>query len=853
MDSQVFATAKEAAERLVEPIDSASLPLDLARATAAKGTSFTPLPDLSFAVEAGAEVAISAFNAANDTDELAIFGASQSADAPTGTAWRPMLQASPDLVWLRYLATCHLKLGAAASAGLAKFKVDSGAALAVATYMPHRKSAGQFASVAKAVADDLSRLPHVFDHQHLRKLTADQVLAIELGGNLSLSIELDWADVLTGLTDPVHGLALDRVALAPKIDASAKLRFALGVSGLFRVAFRGLPDGWVELQLLSNRRRQLSLGMEAGLNIAFSDPDAAQAVLPELAGELLGGDPQTLANWKASITDLQTQLKAAYDSLLGKLTAPGKALERYLSQLQLDSRLQRLQHIQQRVSDALEGAPGIDQAAQALSETLGLSVSEAAKLISGVQALPGKLNALATEQAEKLWESTGLTRIEDRLGYALDQLERLESIITRIAKAQVKLRFSYEYSRTEDNAALFSVKLDAQQTPAVMLKKLHQAALSLDATEILGLANDHPRLMTDGLLLGHSISERRRALGFTLGVARWSAALNWERTRKRVTLSRQVQGGELQVRHSLLGQRSFDAKGFATQSIHAGEMLLGMPEYRPENGPDGDWTAALDLRRTRTYPKLDQRDLADTLDHAELWGVITDQQLPELQQRLLPELRGKRIRARIELSLDAATIADARIKTLLRGDLDPYWVQALAGALAPAGQPERTHVRDRERLYASVTPVLVEQRYIGLSVLPLQVLSRIHRGLRDAGASRELVNWEKAERASTTLGTMQYHARFAKGFLRTWPRMAHALRQLATADDWSVAGGLETGLDLIDILDQAWTDNYSQRAFGRLMVLMHREAGLAGGMGAKLCLERVTKTGEVGESWLVVG
>jgi hypothetical protein len=853
MDSEVFAKAKEIADKLAEPIDSAGLALDVARAGADKGKKFAPIADVGFQIEAGSEVAISVFNASNDADDLAMYGALATEGAPSGIAWRPLLQSTPDTVWLRYRANCHVKVGASASAGLAKFKVDSSAALAVATYMPHQKSQGRFPTLVGAVASDLTKLPHVFSHLHLKTLTADQVVAVELGGSLNLNIDLDWADVLTGLNDPIDGLALGQAALAPKIDASAKVRFALGLSGLYRVAFHGLPDGWIELQLLTNRRRQMDLGVELGLDIAFANPDAAEAVLPELAGELLGGDPQALANWKASIAELQADLKVAYDSLLAELTKPAHALERYLSRLQLESRLQRLQHIQQKVNEALAQTPVVDEAAAPLAEMLGLTIVEATKLIDGIQALPGKLKALGTEQAEKLWRAIGLTRVEERLGYVLNQLERLESIIKRVARAQLKLRFSYEYSRTEDNAALLSIKLASGKLPDVLLKQIHQAALSLDAASILQLASDHPKLMTDGLLLGHSISERRRSFGFTLGVDRWSVALNWLKTRKRVTLFRQVQGEQRQACHSLLGQRSYDGKGFSTFKQYAGEVLFGMPEYRAENGADGDWTAALGLRWTHTYPKLERRDLAEALDHAELWAAISDLQSSDVQQRLWQELSGKRIRARVELSLDSASIADERFKALLRGDLNPHWARALAGALLQAGRPERALLRERERLYAGVTDVLMQPRYIGLSALPEKVVSRIRWGLRNAGASRELIDWEMAKKAETTLGALHYQLRFDKGFLRSWSRMARALYQLASADDWSVSIGLDKGQEVIDMLDRSWDDHYSQRAFGRLMVLLHREAGLVSGLGAKLRLEELSKDETVVASRLVLG
>lgn len=856
MQKQLFAKAESIAQQLTAAIDNPDLPLELAKAKVDKGQSFTPLESVSFAIEAGADVSIWAFNAANDIDPLAIFG-SAPAEAPKGVAWRPMLEAGEGTVWLRYAANCHLKLGAAASAYLAKFSVDSTASLSVATYMPHAKARGKYPSAAKAVAADLADLPHVFAADKVAGLGPDQVVTLELAGQLALSLRLDWADMLTGLSDPAYGLATTQVALAPKIDASASVKFALGLSGLFRIAFRGLPDGWVELQLLSDRQRQLSLGVSAGLDIAFADPDAAQAVLPEIAGELLGGDKQTLANWKDTITRLQDDLNQAHDDLVNSLSAPGSRLQTYLDDRGLRSKLQRLKAIEQKVTEALDQAPSSLQAAKDLAKDLDLTVAQAEALISKIEALPGKLKTLGSEQAEGLWEALGLPKAQGRLSYVLERMERLESIFARIAKAQLKLRFDYEYSRSEDNSALLAIQFAPGELADGVFEEIHRAALTLDAERILELAAAQGEAVRDGLLLGHRTDERRRAIGLTLGIDRWSASAKWRKLRREVTLYRQAVGDDKVVRHSLLGQRSFDGKTFFSDMSFAGEMAFGMLDYRVSGGPDGDWTTRLNLRWSRGYRKLGVEEIAEVLDYAELWSAVSEQHRPVFEQRLLDELKGKRVRARLEMSIDEAVFADPRFSARLRTDLDAIWAKALAGALSPVkDQPERATLRDRERLYAEVTPIFLDRRFFGLGAVPLNRLNQIRASMRATGASQNLINWELkggTESAPMTWGTLQYLGRFARGFVRQWPDVEPALTSLASLSDWPVKAGLEKAEATVDTLDNGWDDPYSLRAFGRLMVLLHAEAGVTSGLSCKLLVDQLDKKGTVVASRLVLG
>lgn len=771
----------------------------------------------TFTASTGAIVSLQLFNSPGDQDDSGILGA--LTERPLNSVqWVPVLDARSfgQKCWIKYALEGSVKVGARIDGGTVGLGLNSGSNLQLSTYMQHSPEE----KLGTSVAADLQDLPQILSPTEVKNLAAGQAVAIELNGQFSFELTLKWSDLLAHTTKPLADLAQGSNALAISLSGGIDATFAMSLDSQFRIVFAGIDETWLQLQVWRHDERAGHASISAGADVRFVDPEAAAKVLGGVASGLLGDLGMDAQQVSKAISDLRVGLVGLHTRMLGLDEGLRKSLEDWLLEIVGPSArvLERLTTVHEAVTTA-----GFDETQ--VAQQLGSTVQQATALIAEVQSWPAALESRIDSGLNELWASLGLVELDGKLKWLLSWLDKIEAGIVEIARSKVELGFKYEWLRTGQRGALVQMKIDRATTN---LADFHKAALNLDGGKLLSLADRASSQVVDARLLGHDIKETRIAYGFTLGIGKWSFWSKWRSGEQLVSNERRLKGEKPLVQHALTGYSEYADVFYGPDVTLRGDLAVALQDFQTQDAL-GRWDIGLNLQSQVVYPKLTRGQLDALLDHAVLWACIETGELTELQE-LLARLMGRKLRANLQLKLSNSAFSNTHFNDLLSSPLGAEYERAVAGAIPWMSFAERSTVQARETFYKKVARELVStsnERGNFSQAVDFAVLAA--KGLRESRAGASIWKFEQRQsRAisnSFSVGSIAHLVQLNGTMRPPHDRVTAGLEKLGRISmNNTVSKGLSLAREALHHLKQDFRSSIQQRAFGRLLVLLHQKA-----------------------------
>lgn len=707
----LLATAEAAAPlrmALDDPalVHGASAALQLPLAAKASGRT----GDARWRSAAGATVAIHVFGTASDRDPDRVFGAPRASESPVATS---LLHPREGRATLKYVVAGDIEASASADAGAPRARGDAAgtgrervaAGLSASVDADARLGAYLHAAtgttLGSALATHAARMPWILDAASVAAMAPGEACFLVLGGRASAALEVDWADVFAGDLGALAGFADTPGLLAITLDASAGLAFRFSVEDAFRLVFVREANG---VRAVVNRASdaRFRLSADASIEIALADPEAARAVLAQVAARLLGPLTGPLRESTAALQQVIDGYDAALARIRAALGGAAATLEQWFDEHGLSRALQRLQALQSMVEEVGHVAP-------VLAQRLGLGLAQAEALLAELDAWPATLAQRAGDRVAQwlapLDPEPILQRPREAAQALLARLEAIESTLVELAHARLSLAMSAEYERIDEDKTVLDVLLDTAH-----------AEYGGRHADLLALRFD--RVLVDALRQGAGVAlrlflhEHRLRRSFTLGLS-LGDTLRQATTTGRSWLERRRMAagadGAVRVRHSsiLEGERRNEEMAFGSQARCRGELDARL--HRDDEQP-GRWRLELVLRFESRTPRAGRDWMHAAADYGAVFGIAGGDDAVAL---LLETLAGAEVeRQPAGLSL-ALTVPAAAMATPALLDA---WAQldagtaaaALAEALPVVGNvPARRDPAARRAAYGTALQVLL--------------------------------------------------------------------------------------------------------------------------------------------------
>jgi hypothetical protein len=236
---------------------------------------------LSFVLDAGAEVAIEAFNAPGDVDADGVIGPALSEGDAAGSRLSPPLVMGQNEAWLKYAARTRVKAQATSTVvPFLSLGVGGDVSVLVADYRlhpPERKAREAF------LADAVSlRLPFVADH--VLKLRPREALTFQARLRMETSMSLQWSDVFTSQLSALSRLLPSGTLLGLKTSVGVSVTGAVTVTDDFLLTFSREKEGALVVSVQKGAAREARLAPELGVTVGAENPEVFGAVVDALVG-----------------------------------------------------------------------------------------------------------------------------------------------------------------------------------------------------------------------------------------------------------------------------------------------------------------------------------------------------------------------------------------------------------------------------------------------------------------------------------------------------------------------------------------------------------------------------------------
>ena len=264
------------------------------------------------------QVQISLFNSLDDRDPEAILVPPGEKDAFgfVGTS----LTLSADRAWLKYRIEAGLKASGAKTLADIGFtlSVEANASATLVDYRVHQRSQ----SAREAVVADLEAGPRLaLVLADVEGLAPGEAVAIQLGGTLRASVTLSWSDVFMGELAPLSALLKSSALIALTFDAGATLTANVALTDDFLIVFSRTDDATWQVGVKKAQCRSMGVELQAGIDVAFADPDAVEHILSGLIDNVVGAPSDAVQRLlsKATLADLGPKDRALAQSLVRRL------------------------------------------------------------------------------------------------------------------------------------------------------------------------------------------------------------------------------------------------------------------------------------------------------------------------------------------------------------------------------------------------------------------------------------------------------------------------------------------------------------------------------------------------------
>ncbi|WP_052376692.1 hypothetical protein [Chondromyces apiculatus] len=267
-----------------KPLGAPEIPVSLGKGAVEEPVTLA-LAGVNLAIAASAEATVEAFNAPGDVDREGII-----ADKPSATAdANDPTRATPVLFlgkhgWLKYAVRVQAK---ATGEGSMPYLSGSGSGETTALIADYRTHALTENTRTAVAADIMSlRLPFLADH--VASLKIDEALVLRVGGNLSTSLTLRWADVFSTNLTALGRLIPAGSALGLTIAAGASVTGLVRLADTFNLVFYRSEAGRIRVLVQKASAREVKVDAALAVTLEATDPAAMREAVTGALDALVG-------------------------------------------------------------------------------------------------------------------------------------------------------------------------------------------------------------------------------------------------------------------------------------------------------------------------------------------------------------------------------------------------------------------------------------------------------------------------------------------------------------------------------------------------------------------------------------
>lgn len=263
------------------------------------------------------EASIELFNSKDDKDSANILG---QPPAQIGNfKLPPAINYSPDNCWLKYSVGADIKGNATHTLQELGFGIDVEAGLNLHSYRSHAPTE----KLWDAITTDLTAPQLIVNLDNISSLKGNEAVAMETKGKLSVSMKLNWSDVLTQNMSLFSKLLTAGELLNLKIGAELFSSVEVTIEDYFSLVFSGFTDNEDSLRigLLKSTNRGVDFSAGAKITAEFSNPNALKGVTDDVLSGLLDTPKNTVAKLKTAtdISQLNDIEKKAAEKIIDRL------------------------------------------------------------------------------------------------------------------------------------------------------------------------------------------------------------------------------------------------------------------------------------------------------------------------------------------------------------------------------------------------------------------------------------------------------------------------------------------------------------------------------------------------------
>lgn len=227
---------------------------------------------VSFVLGTNAKLGVSVFNSENDKDPSEVFGKETDALLPFNSA----------NVWLKYSASCSIKVNGGLDIKSIGFEMDLAAGLEAYVYRKH--SATEFLEDART--SDLLSIKTIFAKDQIRNLAIDEAVGLEFAGKLGASVSVSWSDVWSSQLSALSDLLDSNELIKIKIGPEASIKTSIQLEDAFRTQVVKKGTNTYRLLIKRNQSKKWTTALSLSVGIKIENPEVITDRLDALFEEV---------------------------------------------------------------------------------------------------------------------------------------------------------------------------------------------------------------------------------------------------------------------------------------------------------------------------------------------------------------------------------------------------------------------------------------------------------------------------------------------------------------------------------------------------------------------------------------
>ena len=224
--------------------------------------------EVSFVMGANAKLGISVFNSEGDNDESGVFGKAPDALIPFDAV----------NAWLKYAASCNIKVKGGLDIKSVGFEMNMEAGLEAYVYRKH--NATEFLEDART--GDLASIKTIFSKDQIKSLAIDEAVGLEFAGKLGASVSLTWSDVWSTQLSMLSSLLDTNELIKIKVLPEASIKTSVELQDAFRVQIVKKEAKKYRLVIKRNQSKKWTTSLSLDATIKIENPEVITNQLDSL-------------------------------------------------------------------------------------------------------------------------------------------------------------------------------------------------------------------------------------------------------------------------------------------------------------------------------------------------------------------------------------------------------------------------------------------------------------------------------------------------------------------------------------------------------------------------------------------